>query len=38
MKLIRYEPGHIFLEVEEIAEEERPPMAGLPEYRQRFAR
>lgn len=37
MKLIRYEPGHIFLEVEEIAEEERPPMAELPEYRQRFS-
>lgn len=38
MKLIRYEPGRFFLEVEEIAERERPPMIELPEYRQRFAR
>lgn len=35
MKLIRYEPGHIFLEVEEIAELERLPMIELPEYRER---
>jgi nucleotide-binding universal stress UspA family protein/glycosyltransferase involved in cell wall biosynthesis len=33
MKLIRYEPGHFFLDIEEIAEQERPPMADLPEYR-----
>ena len=35
MKLIRYEPGRLFLDVEEIAELERPPMIDLPEYRQR---
>jgi glucosyl-3-phosphoglycerate synthase len=34
MKLIRYEPGRLFLEVEEIAELERQPMLTLPEYRQ----
>jgi glycosyltransferase involved in cell wall biosynthesis/nucleotide-binding universal stress UspA family protein len=34
MKLIRYVPGHFFLEVEEIAERDRPPMAELPEYRE----
>jgi nucleotide-binding universal stress UspA family protein/glycosyltransferase involved in cell wall biosynthesis len=33
MKLIRYEPGHFFLDIEEIAEQERPPIADLPEYR-----
>jgi nucleotide-binding universal stress UspA family protein/glycosyltransferase involved in cell wall biosynthesis len=33
MKLIRYEPGRFFLDIEEIAEQERPPMADLPEYR-----
>lgn len=32
MKLIRYETGRFFLEVEEIAEQERPPMITLPEY------
>jgi glucosyl-3-phosphoglycerate synthase len=32
MKLIRYEPGRFFLEVEEIAEKERPPMISIPEY------
>jgi len=32
MKLIHYEPGRFFLEVEEIAEPERPPMIVLPEY------
>jgi glucosyl-3-phosphoglycerate synthase len=32
MKLIRYEPGRLFLDVEELAERDRPPMAGLPEY------
>jgi glucosyl-3-phosphoglycerate synthase len=34
MKLIRYEPGHFFLDVEEIAERERPPMLDLPEYQE----
>lgn len=33
MKLIRYEPGHFFLEVEEIEERRRPPILLLPEYR-----
>jgi glucosyl-3-phosphoglycerate synthase len=32
MKLIRYEAGSYFLEVEEIAERERPPMLHVPEY------
>jgi glucosyl-3-phosphoglycerate synthase len=32
MKLIRYEPGRLFLDVEEIAERDRPPMIQLPEY------
>jgi glucosyl-3-phosphoglycerate synthase len=32
MKLIRYEEGGYFLDVEEIAEKERPPMIKLPEY------
>jgi len=31
MKLIRYEPGHFSLEVQEIAELPRPPMVELPE-------
>jgi nucleotide-binding universal stress UspA family protein len=35
MKLIRYEPSRFFLDVEEIAEQERPPMVELEEYRQR---
>jgi len=35
MKLIRYEPGRFFLDVEEIAELERPPMNTLLEYRHR---
>jgi glucosyl-3-phosphoglycerate synthase len=35
MKLIRYEPSRFFLDVEEIAERERPPMMDLPEYRER---
>jgi glucosyl-3-phosphoglycerate synthase len=34
MKLIRYERGRLFLEIEEIAEQERPAMVELPEYRQ----
>jgi glucosyl-3-phosphoglycerate synthase len=37
MKLIRYEPGHLFLDVEEIAELERPPMVDLPEYKSRLS-
>ncbi len=36
MKLIRYEPGRFFLDIEEIAEQVRPPMIDLPEYRERF--
>jgi glucosyl-3-phosphoglycerate synthase len=32
MKLIRYVPGHFFLEVEEIAERDRPPMIQISEY------
>jgi len=36
MKSIRYEPGHYYLEVEEIAELERPPMIEVPEYRQKW--
>jgi glucosyl-3-phosphoglycerate synthase len=38
MKLIRYEPGRLFLEVEEIAERDRPAMIDLPEYRERHQR
>jgi glucosyl-3-phosphoglycerate synthase len=34
MKLIRYEPGRFSLEVQEIAEQERPPMLEIPEYQQ----
>jgi glucosyl-3-phosphoglycerate synthase len=34
MKLIRFEKGNYYLEVEEVAERERPPMIELPEYRQ----
>lgn len=33
MKLIRYEAGGYYLELEEIAERERPPMIEVPEYR-----
>jgi nucleotide-binding universal stress UspA family protein/glycosyltransferase involved in cell wall biosynthesis len=32
MKLIRYQSGSYFLEVEEIVEHERPPMLHIPEY------
>jgi glucosyl-3-phosphoglycerate synthase len=32
MKLIRYRTGRYFLDVEEIAEAERPPMITIPEY------
>jgi glycosyltransferase involved in cell wall biosynthesis/nucleotide-binding universal stress UspA family protein len=38
MKLIRYEPGRFFLDVEELEEQERPPMLEIPEYRERFQR
>jgi glucosyl-3-phosphoglycerate synthase len=34
MKLIRYEPGRFFLDIEEIAEQERPPIIELPEYQE----
>ncbi len=37
MKLIRYEPGRFFLDVEEIAEHERPPMVEVAEYRERHS-
>lgn len=33
MKLIRYEPGRFFLEVERISDVERPPMITVPAYR-----
>ncbi|HLF75724.1 MAG TPA: glucosyl-3-phosphoglycerate synthase [Anaerolineales bacterium] len=36
MKLIRYEQESFTLDVEEIAERERPPMLELPEYRERL--
>ena len=36
MKLIRYEPGRFFLEIERIAEQERPPIIDLPEYARRL--
>ncbi len=35
MKLIRHEPGRFYLDVEEIAERERPPMLEIAEYRER---
>jgi glucosyl-3-phosphoglycerate synthase len=35
MKLIRYEEGSFMLDVEEIAERDRPPMIELPEYLER---
>ena len=35
MKMIRYANGDYFLEVEEIAELERPPMISIPEYQKR---
>jgi len=38
MKQIRYEQGSLFLEVNEIAELERPPMLEVPEYHGRFPR
>ena len=33
MKLIRYADEMFFLDIEEIAERERPPMLDIPEYR-----
>lgn len=36
MKLIRYAKGGYFLEVEEVAERERPPMLTIPAYQERF--
>jgi glucosyl-3-phosphoglycerate synthase len=35
LKLIRYEPGRFFLDVEEINALERPPMLEVPDYRER---
>lgn len=35
MKLIRYSQEHFFLDVEEISEQERPPMISLAEYAER---
>ena len=34
MKTLKYQPGHFHLDVEEIAEHERPPMIEIPEYRE----
>lgn len=36
MKLIKYAKGGYYLEVEEVAERERPPMITIPAYRERF--
>ena len=36
MKLIKYSKGGYFLEVEEVAERERPPMATIPAYQESF--
>jgi len=36
MKLIKYQKGGYFLEVEEVAERERPPMITIPGYQERF--
>jgi hypothetical protein len=36
MKLIRYEQDSFMLDIEEIAERDRPPMIELPEYREQF--
>jgi hypothetical protein len=38
MKLIRFQSGDYHLEVEEIAERERPPMIEIPEYQKRRLR
>lgn len=37
MKTIHYEAGRLYLEVEEIAERERPPMIEVPAYREKMA-
>ena len=37
MKLVRYQPGHYYLDVEEIGDLERPPMIEIPEYRKAFS-
>jgi glycosyltransferase involved in cell wall biosynthesis/nucleotide-binding universal stress UspA family protein len=36
MKLIHYSPTELFLEIQEIREQERPPINSLPEYSGRF--
>ncbi|MCS6906321.1 MAG: glucosyl-3-phosphoglycerate synthase [Anaerolineales bacterium] len=36
MKIIHYEAGRLYLEVEEIAERERPPMIEVPAYREKL--
>ena len=36
MKLIRYEKERFFLDIEEIAERDRPPMVEIPEYREQL--
>ena len=36
MKMIRYEQERFFLDIEEIAERERPPMIEIPEYQNRL--
>ncbi len=36
MKMIRYEQERFFLDIEEIAERERPPMIEIPEYKNRM--
>jgi nucleotide-binding universal stress UspA family protein len=38
MKLIRYGGGRLYLDVEEIAELERPPVIQIPEYNQRWSK
>jgi hypothetical protein len=38
MKIIRQREHRFYLEVERIAERERPPMRSLPEYNERFGR
>ncbi len=35
MKLIRHEPGRFYLDIEEIAERDRPPMLEIAEYQER---
>ena len=35
MKIVNYKSGHYFLNVDEIAEGERPPMVELPEYQEK---